>query len=152
MAAKSESHTGRNIAIGCGVAAVLLIPIVIVIVFLAGVFTAINPAKQFAQANDTKRRNDSLQILNAIWQYSNNNSGTLPTGISETPVDVATICADIIPTYMNALPTDPKVGTTDIVDCSTATSTGYVISQDPTSAKVTVKAPQAELMVVEVSR
>ncbi len=45
---------------------------------------AINPAKQFSQANDTKRRSDVNAILNAIDQYAADNKGQLPASITTT--------------------------------------------------------------------
>src|SRR6185436_17359193 len=60
----------------------LLVVIGILAVLLAITLIAINPAKQFSQANNTKRRSDVNAILNAIDQYAADNKGVLPTGIS----------------------------------------------------------------------
>ncbi len=134
----------------------LLVVIGILAVLLAIVLIAINPARQFAQANDTKRRNDSLQILNAVWQYAADNNGTLPTDIDETLQEVssaeADICADIVPTYINALPSDPSLNADEITDCATAYTTGYTIQQSSSSSRITVAAPDAELETISVSR
>src|SRR3990167_4308182 len=63
----------------------LLVVIGILTVLLAIVLIAINPAKQFAQANNTQRRSDVNSILNAIHQYAADNKGIItalgiPTG------------------------------------------------------------------------
>mgnify|MGYP001577826982 CR=1 FL=1 len=134
----------------------LLVVIGILAVLLAIVLIAINPARQFAQANDTKRRNDSLQILNAVWQFAADNNGNLPTQIDETLQEVssteADICDDIVPTYINALPSDPSLNADEITDCAAAYATGYTIQQSSSSSRVTVSAPDAELEVITVSR
>ena len=138
----------------------LLVVIGILAVLLAIVLIAINPARQFAQANNTKRRNDSLQILNAVWQYAADNNGQLPTGIpvgtnSEigSGVGQADICAAIVPTYMNALPTAPELNVDEITNCATTYETNYDIVQSSSSSRVTVRAMQPELgETIEVSR
>jgi len=48
----------------------LLVVIGILAILLAITLIAINPARQFGQANDTKRRSDLTAILNALGQYS----------------------------------------------------------------------------------
>ena len=59
----------------------LLVVIGILAVLLAITLIAINPAKQFAQANNTQRSSDVNAILNAINQYMADNKGVLPAGI-----------------------------------------------------------------------
>src|SRR6266699_4455993 len=63
----------------------LLVVIGILAILLAIVLIAINPARQFAQANDTKRRSDVNAILNAIDQYAADHSGNLQAGITQAP-------------------------------------------------------------------
>src|SRR5512140_1449439 len=100
----------------------LLVVIGILAILFSIVLIAINPAKQFGQANDTKRRSDTLQILNTIHQYVAEHSGNLPpalaatggvttsyigngdhtiAGVSVPDVDLCTI---LTPTYISALP------------------------------------------------
>src|SRR3954471_322694 len=90
----------------------LLVVIGILAVLLAITLIAINPARQFAQANNTKRRSDVNAILNAIHQYAADNHGTLPTGITTNLQNIASgaadICANIVPQYIAALPSDPN--------------------------------------------
>src|SRR5437667_9102880 len=59
----------------------LLVVIGILAILLAIVLIAINPARQFAQANNTKRNADVVAILNAISQYAADNKGQLPPGM-----------------------------------------------------------------------
>src|SRR6266480_5949829 len=97
----------------------LLVVIGVLAVLLAIVLIAINPAKQFSQANNTKRRSDVNAILNAIDQYAADNKGTLPANIPDTGTGAenigtgagkADICADLVTTYLAALPADPQLG------------------------------------------
>lgn len=125
----------------------LLVVIGILAILLAITLIAINPARQFGQANNTRRRSDVLQILNAIHQYVAENKGTLPanlaalaentpTALSNTGLD---ICADLMPNYIPALPTEPSLNTAAITDC-TAYDTGYEVGRDAAN-RITVGSP-----------
>src|SRR6266496_6575741 len=59
----------------------LLVVIGILAILLSIVLIAINPARQFGQANDTQRRSNVTAILNAIGAYAADNHGQLPPGI-----------------------------------------------------------------------
>src|SRR6266571_6663055 len=100
----------------------LLVVIGILAVLLAITLIAINPARQFAQANNTKRSSDVSAILNAIHQYAADNNGTLPAGLTaaactsaapcylSNDAAVATkvdICSSLVSQYIAALPGDP---------------------------------------------
>ncbi len=141
----------------------LLVVIGILAVLLTITLIAINPARQFAQSNNTKRRSDILTILNAVGQYSADNKGRLPTGITNTFTEVAStgvdICSFIMPTYVSAIPTDPQFGSNNtgspVTDCAAAGgyNTGYEIAVATGSSRVMVQAPHAELGdVIEVTR
>lgn len=101
----------------------LLVVIGILAILLAITLIAINPARQFGQANDTKRRSDVTALLNAIGQYAASNSGNLPGAIdsatvSATPVLISganfpTLCDDLIPNYLPAIPKDPSANDQD---------------------------------------
>ena len=129
----------------------LLVVIGILAVLLSIVLIAINPAKQFSQANNTKRRSDVNAILNAVDQYSADNKGTLPTGIGSSFSEIsksggADLCTSLVTKYIAALPVDPKVNNgTPVTDCASSYSTGYFILQSATDSRVTVSAAQAEL-------
>ena len=155
----------------------LLVVIGILAILFSIVLIAINPARQFNQANDTKRRSDTLQILNAIHEYAAENSGNLPasldktvgmpavpvaqpTPVPPTPYEVkngaiadgaADICLLIMPKYISALPADPEVNNGQpITNCGTY-DTGYQVTVD-SDGRVTVMAPHAKLGTVAVTR
>ncbi len=127
----------------------LLVVIGILATLLAITLIAINPARQFAQANNTKRRSDVLQLLNAIHQYAAENQGQFPTGLTASAAAApiantgTNICTEIMPTYISALPTDPSLNTNPVTDCTTY-DTGYTVSRDA-QGRITVAAPSAEL-------
>ena len=128
----------------------LLVVIGILAVLLAITLIAINPAAQFAKANNTKRRSDVNAILNAVNQYMADNKGLLPTGISTTVRNVqntgADLCTVLVPTYIAALPVDPLTNNgTPITDCSQAYNTNYQIIQSTSNSRITVSASAAEL-------
>src|SRR3989344_5669143 len=129
----------------------LLVVIGILAVLLAITLIAINPARQFSQANNTKRSSDVNAILNGVGQYAADNQGNLSaleitataSAIADTGVD---ICDDLVPQYIAALPVDPLTNNgTSITDCAAAYTTGYTISQSATDNRITVNAPDAEL-------
>jgi prepilin-type N-terminal cleavage/methylation domain-containing protein len=123
----------------------LLVVIGILAILLAITLIAINPARQFGQANDTRRRSDVLQILNAVHQYVAENKGTLPAALvaATAGTDYAItgvvgaanidLCPDLVGTngtYMPALPTEPSLNTPNITTCNATYATGYLISRD----------------------
>lgn len=130
----------------------LLVVIGILAVLLAITLIAINPARQFAQANNTKRRSDVNAILNAVNQYMADNKGLLPAGITTTDQEIsktgADICSSIVPQYIAALPVDPKTNNgKPITDCAVVGGyvTRYNIVQISGNNRLTVSAPDAEL-------
>jgi prepilin-type N-terminal cleavage/methylation domain-containing protein len=144
----------------------LLVVIGILAILLAIVLIAINPARQFAQANNTKRSSDVNSILNAVNQYMSDNKGNLPTGLTvaacpiatpctiTAPAGVATkidLCAALVTTYMADLPTDPKNGAKSY-NSGNCTQAGATYNTDYTIGvnsgidnRITVTAPDAEL-------
>ncbi len=137
----------------------LLVVIGILAILLAIVLVAINPGRQFEQANQTKRSSDVNAILNAIHQYAADNQGNLPASFSTDPAlptslsstDVgAEFCTNLIPTYMAALPTDPELNTDPIEpeDCAGEWDTGYIVTQSTTDNRVTVATPDGEIEVI----
>lgn len=144
----------------------LLVVIGILAILLAITLIAINPARQFGQANNTKRRSSITQILNAVGAYTAENKGILPAEITGLTDDTVTdlsaanfpnLCAQLIPNYIPALPTEPSLNTPDIeaADCAVSPpvwDTGYQISIDANN-RVTVIAPDAENgETIEVTR
>jgi type IV pilus assembly protein PilA len=142
----------------------LLVVIGILAILLSIVLIAINPARQFGQANNTRRRSEVTQILNAIGAYAADHRGLLPPALEGATAGttyalssadrggVAHLddCAELVPTYIPALPQDPQQGTgTAITDCTgggTGYDTGYnaVVTVNATVKRVTISAPLAQ--------
>lgn len=126
----------------------------ILVLLLAIVIIAINPARQFATANNTKRSSDVVAILNAIQQYMVDNLGNLPVGMPAGGAGVRTIasgagnadiCSSLVTKYIAALPADPTAtSSAPIINCSSYNS-GYVASVSATDNRITVSAPNAQL-------
>ena len=126
----------------------LLVVIGILAILLAITLIAINPQRQFQQANDTKRKSDVNTILNAVYQYSIDNNGNLPTSITTTSTEIcktgASSCTSLIDLsvltasekYLTSIPPDPSGG------CD-ANGVCYKINKTA-NARVTVLAPGAE--------
>lgn len=140
----------------------ILVVIGIIAILAAIVIVAINPARQFAQARNVERTSDVNAILNAIGQYIVDNKGIAPAGISSTTeqqIEKAggtDICSTLVPTYMAALPVDPKqVNPVAIIDCNSPYETNYWVSQNAATGRITVKAPATEIStttLIQVTR
>ncbi len=142
----------------------LLVVIGILAILLAITLIAINPARQFAQSNNTKRSSDVNAILNAVNQYMADNKGSL-SGLGVTIDSTAqtiqsttfnSFCSNLVPQYIAALPVDPLTNNGTAVtftDCTSSTwNTGYTIEQGATN-RLTISAPAAELgATINVSR
>lgn len=142
----------------------LLVVIGILAILLAITLIAINPARQFGQANDTKRRSAVTQILNSIGAYvadssSTGGKGVLPTQITTSDQEIASgvgnadLCAVLVPNYIPALPRDPSLSGGDQIAASSCGSytTGYHIIKDA-NGRVTVSAPSAYEATISVTR
>jgi len=122
---------------------------------LAGiVIVALNPATQLAKANNAQRSSDANTILNAVWQYSLGNQGSLPSSVLASADCLGTAAAEICKTggdctgltdlsvlttneqYIVSMPFDPTG--------SSADGAGYEIKKSA-NGRVTVVAPDAEL-------
>ena len=132
----------------------LLVVIGILAVLLAITLIAINPARQFSQANNTQRASDVNAILNAVGQYAVQNRGNIaaigiPVGTasakiigSNTGAGQVDFCPSIVPTFIAAMPVDPQTGSW--TDCTNYNS-GYTVYQSGTNSRVTVSAPGTEI-------
>ena len=119
----------------------VLLVIAILAILAAIVIIAINPAKQLGEAQNTQRRSDVNTILNAVYQYSIDNSGeipsTIPLGTScfddgEVICLADTICGGVNldalvsgDKYLTDLPVDPSYAS-----LSTTTDIGYAIMKN----------------------
>jgi len=128
---------------------------VAIIGILAGIIiVAVNPFKQLQDARNTQRRADVTTVLNAVYQYTVDNTGALPSTITTTPTAVCATGGDctglidltVLTTnekYLTAIPKDPSTGTVN--------STFYNISKSA-NGRVTVAAPSAEGVTISVTR
>lgn len=155
-----DMTTARNIKNQKGFTLIeLLVVIGILAVLLAITLIAINPARQFAQANDTKRRSDVNAILNAIDQYAADNHGSLPAGLTSAACGTTAcaitgatgtgnidLCPSLVTKYLAGLPVDPKNGTNGttagqpVVTCNATYATAYTVAVSPNDNRVTVTA------------
>lgn len=114
----------------------LLVVIGILAILLAITLVAINPARQFSQANDTQRQSDVNAILNAINSYAADNKGHSPAGITTSALTIksaaggADLCAALTPKYIASMPYDPTAGS--YTSCTTYDTSYTVIKTLPT--------------------
>jgi prepilin-type N-terminal cleavage/methylation domain-containing protein len=143
----------------------LLIVIGIIVILMGAILVAVNPFRQFAQANNASRWSGVNAILNAVSQKIVDNKGSFgsydtgdwatsncPATGDNIPTSSATVigsgageydlCTALVATYIAALPVDPQNGSW--TSCSSY-STGYTIQCDPTTSRITVCAPNAQL-------
>lgn len=122
--------------------------VVAAIAILAGiVIIAINPNKQLGDTRNAQRKVDVNTILNAVYQYTIDNNGTLPSTITTTQTEICKTggtCTDLIDLsvltasekYLTAMPSDPSGG------CN-ANGVCYKIVKSA-NGRITVNAPGAE--------
>lgn len=121
--------------------------VVAAIAILAGiVIIAVNPNKQLGDTRNGQRRVDVNTILNAVYQYSIDNNGTLPSTITTTQAEICKTggtCTGLIDLsvltasekYLVSMPFDPSGSSTN--------GAGYEIKKS-LNGRVTVVAPDAE--------
>lgn len=138
----------------------LLVVMGILAVLLAITLIAINPARQFAQANNAKRSNDVLQILNAIHEYAADHAGTLPGAGNLTAAKCPTatpctvtdsgaastinLCSDLSTNYLPSMPEDPSINSGANITSCTTYDTGYTVGVDAAN-RITVSAPNTQI-------
>ena len=121
--------------------------VVAAIGILAGiVILAINPNKQLGETRNAQRRADVTTIINAVYQYSVDNNGTIPASITATQTEICktgATCTGLIDLsvlsdnekYLTSFPFDPTGASTN--------GAGYEIKKTANN-RVTVTAPDAE--------
>lgn len=137
----------------------LLLVMGLIAVLASVVLVAVNPGRQFAQARDTQRIAHVNAILNAVTQRLADHRGLFEEGCAagEIPTASTTIAAAtydiapcLVPEYLSTMPVDPKTG---VYTTATSYDTKYVISLEPTTRRITVRAPDTEIgTVISVSR
>ncbi len=124
----------------------ILLAVAALVILASIVILALNPNKQLGDTKNAQRRVDVNTILNAVYQYSVDNNGTLPASITTTQtaicktggtctglIDLSVLTTD--EKYLVSMPYDPTASTTN--------STGYEIKKSA-NGRVTVVAPGAE--------
>jgi len=135
----------------------LLIVIAIIAVLAVSVYVALDPAKRIKDAKDARRATDIESILTAIHEYTVDNKGTIPTGLTAGMIEKqlgtgtsgcivatggctvagASDCVNLttpLAKYLKTIPVDPD---------GTAGLTGYSAIVD-SNGIVTIKACKAE--------
>ena len=131
--------------------------VVAAIAILAGiVIVAINPGKQLGDTRNAQRQSDVTTILNAAYQYSIDNNGVLPAGITATSTEIcasgAANCNSVIDLSVLALNGKYLVGIPSDPQKVTVNGAGYTIAKDA-NGRITVAAPLAEQgAVISVTR
>jgi prepilin-type N-terminal cleavage/methylation domain-containing protein len=144
----------------------LLVVIGILGILMAITIVAINPAQQFQNSRNAQRSADVRAILDAIYQYEAQNTGSFPGTLgsitASTPYALASsganfidLCqitsgsAILVPSYIADMPSDPSQTTPKTpasTNCrsTTAYNTGYTVTRSATGNRFTVSAPLAE--------
>lgn len=132
----------RNASLGFTLIEILLV--VAAIAILAGiVILAINPNKQLGDTRNAQRKADVNTILNAVYQYTIDNDGTLPTTITTTLTEVcatgAASCVGLVDLsvlttnekYLTSIPLEPQK--------TNVNGVGYMIKKS-VNGRITVEA------------
>ncbi len=113
------------------------------IAILAGiVILAVNPNKQLGDTRNGQRKADVNTILNAVYQYTIDNNGTLPTGITTTLTEICAsggTCTGLVDLsvltlnekYITSIPNEPQK--------TNANGAGYLIKKSA-NGRITVEA------------
>ena len=121
--------------------------VVAAIAILAGiVIVAINPGKQLGTTKNADRQASVNTILNAVYQYSIDNGGSLPASITTTQTEICKVGATCTGLIDLSVLTDNAVYIVDLPADPTGASTngiGYEILKTA-NGRVTVVAPDAE--------
>ncbi len=122
----------------------LLLVVGIIAILASIVIVAINPTKQLGDTRNAQRKADVNTILSAVYQYSIDNNGSLPAGITTAAQEICATGAGtctavdldaLTGSYVVRIPQDPQV--------NSSTGTNYWIVRDSNN-RITVSAPGAE--------
>lgn len=139
----------------------ILLVVTIISILAAIVILAINPSRQLALTRNAQRRVDVNTILNAIYQFTIDNNGRLPSQITTTQAEVcltgtgtaSATCgalADLEPLtnserYLVSIPIDPSGATTTF-------GTGYHIKKSSNNRITVVAVAAEESTTISVTR
>lgn len=126
----------------------ILVVIAVLAVLMVITLIAINPSDQLAKSRNTKRAAGVEALANAIQQYTTDQRGILPNGITTTAQPISSsavdLCELLTPEYIVALPQDPENGDRVMnTECGDY-DTGFTI-QALEQGHFVVAAPLAEL-------
>lgn len=122
--------------------------VVAAIGILAGiVILAINPSRQLGLTRNAQRQTDVNTILNAVYQYSINNNGTMPTSITASSTEICAVggtCTGLVDltvlytneVYLVSLPIEPQ--------STNVNGIGYLIKKSA-NGRITVEAQFEEV-------
>ncbi len=124
----------------------------IVAILAAIVLIAINPERQFQQANDSERWSNVNTLVNALSQYRTDSRGQLPPSITgeekqicKSTAIATSSCADLsllVPTYIVAVPVDP-------LNMEEPNDSGYVIATT-TGNLIQISAPKRQISTAPI--
>ncbi|MBI1813295.1 type II secretion system protein [Candidatus Peregrinibacteria bacterium] len=148
-------HIFHVFAVHAGFTLIELLLVIGIIAILASVvIVAINPTRQLAGSRNAQRQSNIHAIINGVYQYAIDKSG-IPSTITTTVTPIcktgvympACVSLGVLSgTYLVSIPTDPQ-------QLSSSGFTGYLISKDTTTSRVTVSAHRAENgITISVSR
>lgn len=125
--------------------------VVAILAIVAGiVIIAVNPGRNLGDTRNSQRLTDVNDILNAVYEYSLDNNGSLPPSITTAATEICATgsasCTNLVDLSVvtsskkgiTTMPKDPQCNTT----CAT-NGTGYKILKT-TNGRITVSAPAAE--------
>lgn len=117
----------------------LLVVMSIIGILATVIVLSISPGKQYSRSRNIQRNSDIYLILSAIARYSLQHNGSIPVSITSEAITASSLSTDLIPSYLDSIPLDPKGGE-------------YFVSVDG-NYRVTVSAPDAELdTIIQVTK
>lgn len=142
----------------------ILLVIGIIAVLATVVVVALDPAKRFADARDSRRLSDIQSILSAVQQYIVDNKGALPNGIDMEQRQLGTATGDCVfstprcsvnvdycldlsaplERYLKSIPYDPAYGS--------ALLSHYVVSVNANNIVTVTACDSTDDTIASVSR